>query len=1477
MESVKRKVRTYIKTHFKRVVSMVVAVALILTLIPVTYFKKVGAAEDGKAKFSVLNASGTINIGSKQETGNWLKISVGGSNAFCLDLGKACHNGDEYKTDGEVTYSSASNNLKESIKARICYWYYHTRNKSDKAYMYAQSLLWAVEEGIAVNDNGNIAKAKLTKIVSQVMSASNYLSKTGVENLYSEIMNPGKDVTAKVKVWMPQGATKAKQKLLAITGTNEFEENPRWVSYPYSATKEYQQSITVKKVDDEGNPVPGITFRLIVENIKEKISGMSSPNGQSGDFNEYSATTDANGNAVFTFTYRIQSRDYYYIDDTNWKIVSDNKLEDDVKTKFENNDWMSGTGANDGQRVSYTYAAAKSAAETELTVHAMQVNKYLLYEIPSDSFVENSYVNGEEIEVSAEQAKEVDVTNKWKRVELRVQKRDGYSDNGLPHGEATLEGAVYGLYSDENCTNLLSQYTTDANGEFNTKPIKVDTDYYLKEISPSHGYKLNNEVVHVKEDGANYTAEFSPSRDVYTVYEEPHLGRVSLQKVIAEGTGEAKYEVNATFRVYLKSKGSYENCDSAERAELVTDKMGYAISNYLYVGNYIIEQIDTGGEDVEMIGPKEVYIPENTTVDKEYNTVHSLFNDAPFKAYLRIVKKDGNTGKTVLKKDTQYQIFKVEDDGSEKKIVQSYSDGNKLVEIDTFSTDITGEIMTVKQLKSGKYKIYEVNSATGLYIKDKSIELEINSKASNYEYTTDGEGYRHALITMEYVNYEARGRVTFDKTGEVISKSDDKDKKISYDDEELKDSVFEIRAAEDIETQDGQSDTWFKKGDLVANVTSGVGATFTNDCGGICTYTLDGNKVTIDLPLGKYVVKETKARYGYVVSDKTWNLKFEYKDKNTPVVYDTENTDDKGVLKINNKLAKAKVSIVKKDERTGKGVPDTVFDFYSKNDVYANDGSIIYKAGELIETVKTDEKGEAVVKTSVPFMDENYKDNTDEDAKLNSGDYYFVEKEISDSYYIDEKPIDVHVEYKDDKTAEIKVEAVQKNTSTQVELGKVKIADMQELPGCLMEIDDSNNNPIFSWISGASDSAAILNKASELKYANLSGEFTESGNIVISGLKHDEEYTFIERQPADGYASAESVVFKLVKNENADGKITTDVLIKGEDGTFSKPEDNRVIMKDDTTKCMFSKVTITGESELPGCEVRIEDLNGNVVENWVTTEQPHIIEAKLGANKTYRFVETRPRDGYATAESITFTVLDTGEIQKVTMKDDTIKFSFNKTDITGKKELPGCKYVIKDKNGNVIDKWTTTKKPHKVVAKLVAGEEYTLTEIKAKAGYATAEKIKFKAKDTGEIQKINMKDKPIRIKFFKYSSKDNKLLAGSEWEVKNSNDKVVLRFKTSRRKAYMIEAKLKAGEKYTFTETEAPVNHKKADSFTYEVKDTGKIQKIKVVDEYEKVPFIDLVKTGNDVAIIKLIAMFALSAACIVGIAVALFRKKKVK
>lgn len=114
-------------------------------------------------------------------------------------------------------------------------------------------------------------------------------------------------------------------------------------------------------------------------------------------------------------------------------------------------------------------------------------------------------------------------------------------------------------------------------------------------------------------------------------------------------------------------------------------------------------------------------------------------NNKLFKAYLKILKKDKQTEKQVLKPGTAYKIYRVTDDG-EELVSQSYSNGNQMKTVDTFMTDESGEIMTVKPLRSAKYRIYEVDSANGLHIVKKFIEVEINSKADNYESYVDEDG-----------------------------------------------------------------------------------------------------------------------------------------------------------------------------------------------------------------------------------------------------------------------------------------------------------------------------------------------------------------------------------------------------------------------------------------------------------------------------------------------------------------------------------------------------------------------------------------------------------------------------------------------------------------------------------------------------------------------------------------------------------------
>jgi len=182
-------------------------------------------------------------------------------------------------------------------------------------------------------------------------------------------------------------------------------------------------------------------------------------------------------------------------------------------------------------------------------------------------------------------------------------------------------------------------------------------------------------------------------------------------------------------------------------------------------------------------------------------------------------------------------------------------------------------------------------------------------------------------------------------------------------------------------------------------------------------------------------------------------------------------------------------------------------------------------------------------------------------------------------------------------------------------------------------------------------------------------------------------------------------------------------------------------MKDDTIKVNLSKTKITGSKELPGCKLEITDENGNVIEKWTSTKKPHVIDGKLVAGKTYKFTETRPKDGYATAKSIKFTVSDTGEIQKVRMKDDTIKVEVLKTDKKDKdKVLKDAEFTFK-LNGKVVAKATTNSKGiAKIYGKLAAGKTYRVEESKAPEGYKKVPAFDYKVKDTGDIQTIKVSD-----------------------------------------------------------------------------------------------------------------------------------------
>ena len=274
------------------------------------------SAASGVASLESLGKLGTVNIGSKSESGTWLQTQVDSKPVFCMDLGKACHTGYAYKSESK-TISSDDASTKNKLEAKIGYWYDQVKKGSNKAWVYAQCLIWSVEEGYTSESN-------LKSVINQVKKNTGYYKD---DSLYSDIFEVGKKVECDIYIWKYSGTTDDSevQKLLQIKSTDQ--------EYEYTATngkRYYRQRITLEKIDEDGTVIPKVTFRFTAKNIKELYSyqyngwGDSVKEDADDDATKFSqdVMTDSNGKIVFRFTYILNSKKYYYVSDDELSKMS---------------------------------------------------------------------------------------------------------------------------------------------------------------------------------------------------------------------------------------------------------------------------------------------------------------------------------------------------------------------------------------------------------------------------------------------------------------------------------------------------------------------------------------------------------------------------------------------------------------------------------------------------------------------------------------------------------------------------------------------------------------------------------------------------------------------------------------------------------------------------------------------------------------------------------------------------------------------------------------------------------------------------------------------------------------------------------------------------------------------------------------------------------------------------------------------------
>ena len=555
-------------------------------------------------------------------------------------------------------------------------------------------------------------------------------------------------------------------------------------------------------------------------------------------------------------------------------------------------------------------------------------------------------------------------TNILKKFNVTVTKSD--AEMGTAQGDASLAGAVYGIYKDEE---LIDTYTTDKNGQFTTKYYVCGNDWTVRELSPSEGYLLDRTIHKVGAEPELYTVEFNSTANDVT--EQVIKGNIAIIKHTDNGETQIETpETGAAFEVFRKAAGSFDAAKETERDILTCDENGFAQTKDMPYGIYTVRQT-SGWEGRELMKPFDVFI------SKDGQTYRYLINNANFESYIKVVKKDAETGNTIPYAGAGFQIY--DPNGNLVTMTFTYPE---VTTIDTFYTTADGELITPQTLEYGKgYSLVEVQAPYGYVLNSEPVYFDVMQENSEVD---------SGITVIEVVrsNMAQKGTITVSKSGEVFSSVNEAGGLYQpvYAVRGLEGAVYEITAAEDIYTLDGTLRA--SKGEVVDTVTTGA----------------DGTAVSKELYLGKYEVKEITAPFGMVLNEEIHAVELVYAGQNVAV---TETA-----ASFYNERQRVEIDLIKRlmtDEAYGIGkngeIFDVTFGLYAEKELTAADGTVIPADG-LIEIISLDGNGSGKVKTDLPI-----------------GSYYVKELATNSAYILNGQKYSVAFEYAGQETATVHITA----------------------------------------------------------------------------------------------------------------------------------------------------------------------------------------------------------------------------------------------------------------------------------------------------------------------------------------------------------------------------------------------------------------------------------------------------------------------